>query len=232
MRLRAEDICWDSPAGRQLELLLGLLPAQPRLELTVFGSAPLQLFLDPTFLSADIDVFPSEESYPFLVDFVAAQGLDKEKSAFYIQVCDPRAFRSANDWRDRSVEVERHGHLLRFPHPWDILVSKLQRLDEKDVKAFELVIARTGHPTEEEFIKHLQKAVDLYRPKFDEEAGLGDMLNNTRLLWHTLWRKEIDVRARIIRPALERVRHDYDAGDPTLKTRLANLRVSRESSSS
>ncbi|MBI2924269.1 MAG: hypothetical protein HYY24_01030 [Verrucomicrobia bacterium] len=232
MSLKADSISWLAPAGRALDLLARSLPAEPKLVLTVFGSAPLQLLLDPSFLSGDVDLFPTEEAYDFLVNFVAAHEMDKKEAGFYIQVCDPRAFRSTTDWRDRAVEVERHGHTFRFPHPWDILVSKLQRLEEKDLKAFELVIARTGHPTEEEFVKHLQKAVDLYRPKFDEEAGLGDMLNNTRLLWHTLWRKEIDVRARIIRPALERVRHDYDAGDPTLKTRLAHLRVSRESSSS
>ena len=100
-------------------------------------------------------------------------------------------------------------------HPWDVLVSKLQRLEEKDLEAFKLVIAKTGHPTEAEFSQLLQKAVDLYRPKFDEETARGDMMMNTRILWQTLWQKEIDVRAAIIRPALERSRHDE--GDP-LKT--------------
>jgi hypothetical protein len=84
--------------------------------------------------------------------------------------------------------------------------------------------------SEEEFTKHLQKAVDLYRPKFDEEASLGDIFNNTQLLWHTLWKKSIDVRAAIIRPALERSRHDYEAGDPSLKARLAKLRPPGKSS--
>src|SRR5437868_7311430 len=189
------------------------------------------MFLDPSFLSQDIDLYSREETWEFLSDFVAAHDLGKEKASFYIQVCDPRAFRTTADWRDRAVEVERHGHLFRFPHPWDILVSKLQRLEDKDLNAFQLVISRSGHPTEEEFKVHLQKAVDLYRPKFDEESGLGDMLNNTHLLWHTLWKKEIDVRAAIIRPALERIRHDYEVGDPSLKTRLANLRLPPSKSS-
>ena len=43
-----------------------------------------------------------------------------------------------------------------------MLVSKLQRLEEKDLQAFKLVIARTAHPTEDEFAHHLQEAVDLY----------------------------------------------------------------------
>lgn len=147
MDLKAADIDWDAPAGQKLDLLARSLPPKPRLELTVFGSAPLQLFLDRGFLSADIDVFPTEDAYTFLLDFVATHGMDKDKSDFYIQVCDPYAFRSTANWRDRALEVERHGHLFRFVHPWDILVSKLQRLDEKDIRAFQLVIARTGHPT-------------------------------------------------------------------------------------
>jgi len=51
------------------------------------------------------------------------------------------------------------------------------------------------------------------------------MMANTRILWQSLWQMEIDVRAEIIRPALERVQHDYDAGDASLKTRLKNLKL-------
>ncbi len=224
MDLKAEDIAWDAPAGRRLDLLARVLPANPRLELTVFGSAPLQLFLERDFVSADIDIFSSEERYSYLLEFVATQGLDNENEGLYIQVCDPFVFRSTVDWRDRVVESERHGHLFRFIHPWDILVSKLARLDKKDMEAFRLVIHITEHPTEEEFARHLQRAVDLYRPKFDEEGSPDDIFANTRRLWQSLWQKEIDVRARIIRPALERLRHDYEQGDPALKTRLANLK--------
>lgn len=177
-------------------------------------------------LSAGIDIFGDEATHDRLLDFVAQQGWTQEKSAqFYIQVCDPLAFKSTMDWRSRAIEAERHGHLFRFVHPWDVLVSKLQRLEEKDLNGFRLVVEKTGHPTEEEFARHLQLAVDLYRPKFDEESARGDRLMNTRLVWQTLWGKDIDVRARIIRPALERSEHDYRAIDPTLKTRLANLKL-------
>ncbi len=219
------SINWNCPAGRQLDLLASALSKSPRLEITVFGSAPLQLFIDSAFLSQDVDLFSDEDSYDLLERIVDENNLSKEKSKFYIQVCAHNAFRSTADWLKRAVQVERHGHLFRFVHPWDVLVSKLQRLEEKDMEAFKLVIAKTGHPTEAEFKRHLQKAVDLYRPKFDEETARGDMLLNTRILWQTLWQKEIDVRVEIIRPALARAQHDYDEGDPTLKTRLANLKL-------
>jgi len=225
MDFQANNIAWRSPAGRRLDAFARSLPPEPKLDITVFGSTSIQLFVDEAFLSVDIDLFGSEESYDFLLDFVEAHGLTKAKAAYYIQVCDPYAFKSSADWRVRAVETELHGHLFRFVHPWDVLVSKLQRLEEKDLEAFKLVIAKTGHPTEHEFLLHLQKAVDLYRPKFDEESARGDMFANTRELWKILWNKEIDVRAAIIRPALARAVHDPEPPDPNLKTRLANLKL-------
>jgi hypothetical protein len=224
----AKNIDWNASAGQQLDALARALPRQPRFIITVFGSAPLQLLIDRTFLSEDIDILSSEEQWDFLVNFIKEKGWGKDQTDFYIQVCDPKAFDSTRNWLARTVQVERHGHLFCFVHPWDVLVSKLQRLEEKDVEAFKLVISKTGHPTEAEFIKHLQKAVDLYRPKFDEETARGDMFLNTREIWKILWNKEIDVRAAIIRPALERSRHDYVPPDQSLKTRLANLKLPPE----
>ncbi len=153
-------------------------------------------------------------------------GTTGESEQCDVRICDPLAFKSTFDWRARAIEVERHGHLFRFVHPWDVLVSKLQRLEEKDLDAFRLVIAKTGHPTEQEFLRHLQKAVDLYRPKFDEETQRGDMMANTRLLWQELWGRTIDPRAEIIRPAVERTNRAHSDFDPTLKEQLAKVKLS------
>lgn len=223
MEFKADKLDWNGNAGQRLDEFARRLPVQPRLELTVFGSAPLQLFVERSFMSEDIDLFSDETTTDFLDHFVELNHWGKGQTDFYIQICDPLAFKSTLDWRSRAIEVGRHGHLFRFVHPWDVLVSKLQRLEEKDLNAFRLVVEKTGHPTEEEFVRHLQLAVDLYRPKFDEESAGGDMLMNTRLVWQTLWGKDIDVRARIIRPALERSEHEYRTADLSLKTRLANL---------
>jgi hypothetical protein len=87
-----------------------------------------------------------------------------------------------------------------FPHPIDILASKISRGEEKDFEAFEEVIAKTGHPTEEELLDSLICAVHLYRPGYDETAP-GDPITNTRLLWKRLFGRDIDVRQEIIAAA-------------------------------
>ena len=223
MVFAAEHIDWQTNAGRLLDRLAATLPSAPRLEINIFGSAPLQLFVERTFVSEDVDIFAAEDGWLPLERFVSEQGWGKGQTDFYIQVCDPLAFKSTFDWRARAIEAERYGHLFRFVHPWDVLVSKLQRLEEKDLDAFRLVIAKTGHPTEQELLRHLQKAVDLYRPKFDEETQRGDMMMNTRLLWRELWGRDIDPRAEIIRPAVERTNRAHSDFDPTLKDRLATV---------
>ncbi|MDB6039344.1 MAG: hypothetical protein JWM99_3185 [Verrucomicrobiales bacterium] len=224
MEFGAENLDWLGKSGKRLDEFAERLPSERRMQITVFGSTPLQLFVERSFLSEDIDLFGDDSTTDFLTQFVAANNWAKDQTDFYIQVCDPLAFKSTTDWAIRAIPVERHGHLFRFVHPWDVLVSKVQRLEEKDLNAFRIVIEKTGHPTEEELVRHLQLAVDLYRPKFDEESTRGDMLTNTNLLWHELWGKDIDVRARIIRPALERAEREYGEVDGNLKHRLENLR--------
>jgi len=165
--------------------------------------------VDPSLLSADIDVFsPTEE----MVEFVRAAGLDRGHTDFYVQVSSELNFRTSQRWKGRTQSVQVENVTLVFPHPIDILIAKLNRLDDKDVRAFEVVRARTGHPTEEELIKELQLAVDLFRPSFDEEMG-HDMANNCRRLWPLIFGREIDPRAEIISPALAIRKAGY--GEPT-----------------
>ncbi len=103
-------------------------------------------------------------------------------------------------------------------------MSKIGRLETKDIEAFRLVIEKTGHPTADEFKSHLQLAVDLYRPQFDEEQG-SDYTAKTQALWREIFGTTIDVRREIIAPALARRQSGYGAGagDPNLKQRLKDL---------
>jgi hypothetical protein len=198
----------ETPAGRMLRRLASLLPQGREFQITVFGSAPLQIAVDPTLTSADVDVFSDFEE---LNEIVMRAGLGTNQADFYIQVSSELNFRTSPRWKDRTQSARIGNCTFIFPHPIDILIAKLNRLDEKDLRAFRSVIAKTGHPTETELIKELQLAVDLFRPSFDEEQG-HDMANNCRRLWPLIYGREIDPRAEIIAPALKIRREGY--GEP------------------
>jgi len=198
----------STPAGVALNKLVGHLPTSGQFRITLFGSAPIQILVDPSLLSSDVDMFSDFEG---LAEFVGAAGMHQDQSDFYIQVCSELNFRTSPRWRSRVQSVEIRNCTVELPHPIDILIAKLNRLEEKDLEAFRVVLRKTGHPTEEEMIRELQLAVDLFRPDFDEENG-HDMLGNCRRLWPEIFGREIDPRQEIIVPALKLRREGY--GEP------------------
>jgi len=205
----AGSIDLTTRAGQLIQQLIAALPQDRSFEITVFGSAPLQIMIDSRLNSADVDLFSDWEH---LREFVERAGFGQDKAAFYIQVNSELNFRTSPRWRDRVRTTKVANCTLRFPHPIDILIAKLNRLDEKDPEAFRVVMRKTGHPTEAELIHELQMAVDLFRPSFDEEQG-HDMANNCRRLWPIIYAREIDPRVEIIAPALQKRREGY--GEPT-----------------
>jgi len=199
----------NTPAGETLRKLADILPQTRPLRITLFGSAPLQLSIDPTLLSGDVDIFSDEE---FLADAVERAGLSEKQHKPGFQVCSELNFRTSPRWKDRIRSVQIRNVTFIVPHPYDILIAKLNRLEDKDLLAFRTVLAKTGHPTETELFKELQLAVDLFRPPFDEEQG-HDMANNCRRLWPLIYGREIDPRVEIIAPALAIRKAGY--GEPT-----------------
>lgn len=212
------DINWQCPAGIVLKKFIDALPAGSSFEITVFGSAPLQLGLDSSFLSGDVDIFKRDE----FVEVVKRANLEKGSAPIYIELTEATVFVASPAWSNRAHRQKMGSHTLVFPHPIDILVSKLKRLAPKDMKAFQLVREKTGHPTELEMITALQDVVDIYRPAFDEEAEAGDPMANTVRLFEELFGRKIDVRSEIIVPALQRRREAYGLNRPDFKSRLSD----------
>lgn len=198
-----------TPAGETLRKLAAVLPKTRSYRITLFGSAPLQLSIEPSLLSGDVDIFSDEES---LAGIIERAGLGEKQYRPGFQVCSELNFRTSPRWQSRTRSAEIDDVTFIIPHPYDILIAKLNRLDEKDLNAFRAVIAKTGHPTEAELIQELQLAVDLFRPSFDEEQG-HDMANNCRRLWPLIYGREIDPRREIISPALAIRKAGY--GEPT-----------------
>lgn len=207
------EINWDTPAGRALRKFFAVLPTDRHFRLTLYGSAPLQLTLDPHWLSADIDLFSNDDED--LAGWVARAGLNKEAGEFYLEPGFELSFRTSPRWRDRA-RVYPLGHVtLTLPHPLDILIGKL----DQDLLAFRRVIELTGHPTERELSEELQNAVDLFRPSFDAESP-NRYPENTRRLWRELFGKELDLRRDLIEPALARRAAGYGAPPPGYKRSL------------
>jgi hypothetical protein len=212
------ELNFDTPAGRTLDRLVQALPKDRAWTIIVFGSSPLQLALDPNFLSGDVDVISSTD----IQDHCHRAELLKGQTELYVEPCTPAAFTASPDWPVRACEIKREHVTFILPHPIDILVSKIKRLEEKDLQAFRLVRAKTGHPTEEELLVALRRIVDVYRPSFDEEAG-GDPRHNTVALWEELFRKPINVATQIIAPALEERRRNYGPQGSELRDALRKV---------
>src|SRR5881296_3414633 len=97
------EINWDTPAGRVLDKLVDSLPPSRPWRIIVFGSSPLQLTVDPTFLSADVDVIASEN----IETFCRAAGLLEGQAPVYIELCTAAAFIVSADWTIRACETQR-----------------------------------------------------------------------------------------------------------------------------
>ena len=121
------------------------------------------------------------------------------------------SFRTTPLMAERAKVVSLGQVTVTIPHPLDILIGKLGRLDAKDLLAFRRVIDLTGHPIREELLQELRNAVDLFRPAFDDESPNLYPGNAVRL-WRELWQAPLDVGRDIVAPALARRRAGY--GDP------------------
>jgi len=211
------EIDWTTPAGQLLQRFLATLPEDRPFHLTLFGSAPLQLTVDRQLMSGDVDLFSDDDED--LSALIAAAKLDKTHGGFYLEPGFELSFRTSPRWRQRAKSVQRRNVTLTIPHPLDILIGKLNRLDSKDENAFERIRQLTGHPTSAELKLELQHAVDLFRPAFDEDSP-NRYPENTRRLWREVFNEEIDVRREIIEPAIARRKQGYGEEPPDYKRAL------------
>lgn len=211
------EIDWATPAGQLLQKFLATLPAHRPFHLTLYGSAPLQLTVDRQLMSGDVDLFSDDDED--LSTLITAAKLDRTHGGFYLEPGFELSFRTSPRWRQRAKTVRLGNVTLTIPHPLDILIGKLDRLDAKDLKAFERTLQLTGHPTAAELKHELQNAVDLFRPAFDDDAP-NRYPENVRKLWRELFHADIDIRREIIEPAVSRRKQGYGETPPDYKRTL------------
>ena len=230
----------NTPAWRTLQNLLAEAPPSPdQNRLIVFGSAALQLTVANELLSADIDISldvvtvgPRAISTPRAEEHLRRTATKVNaalsKDLPYIQVCHWMTFQPANRWERRAFEKTEGAWRLVYPHPYDILFSKLRRAEIKDIEAFRLIIERTGHPTEAEFIQLCTENYRDFEPRLraapshlPEVVPSHDLRSNTVRLWQAIWGRPIDIDREISRPALQQLQADWVDYDPSLADELA-----------
>jgi hypothetical protein len=69
-----QKIDLNTPAGETLRKLAEVLPKTRPFRITLFGSAPLQISIEPTLLSGGVDIFSDEE---FLGEIIQRAGLSE-----------------------------------------------------------------------------------------------------------------------------------------------------------
>src|SRR4051812_2493311 len=114
------QIHWDGPAGKVIIELAEAINASEfaasPVFVTVFGSAPLQLCLEPNFVSVDVAIFSSTD----LRQLIQRAQLAKGQSSVYVEQTDEIVFSASTSWRERAFSVQRGAVTFSFPHPLDI----------------------------------------------------------------------------------------------------------------
>ncbi|MGI8966531.1 MAG: hypothetical protein ACR2H1_10655, partial [Limisphaerales bacterium] len=87
----AGSINLNTPAGQLLGKLIALLPPEKHFNITVFGSAPIQITVDSALTSADVDLFSDSEE---LDEIVKRNRMGAGQTEFYIQFCSELNFRT------------------------------------------------------------------------------------------------------------------------------------------
>ena len=207
------ELNWDCNAGRVVDALLKeLLSEGGDWLVNIFGSAPLQIAYASNFLSADVDASVAWNKEPEFDRAISRAGLARGSSPVYVQHCKEAAFRTSPKWKDRACVHRRDSVTIRFAHPIDILIGKIHRLEPKDLKAFELVRAITGEPTETALLQELRDAPDLFSLAHVPAAGEKAFSENVAILWPLFFGREIDVEGEITTPARAILKRNYDQG--------------------
>ena len=205
---------WQTPVGEKIDLFLKAVAERfPGYSETIliFGSATIQLRLDPSFNSADADLRVNSrdiEDFKALSEELGMGKSGKDGGLFYLDICPAMAFRSTEDWWSRAHTETRHGLKIMIPQVRDILVGKLHRYRKpdqqgvvpKDLRAFVRIRELTGHPTEQELLDDLLLCPHAWNLQLN--GNVTDFRLNIEDLWPVLFNKPLSVAEQIIKPLI------------------------------
>ncbi len=122
------EVDWSTPAGRLLRRFFDGLPTDRRFHFILFGSAPLQLTLNRSWTSAGVDFFSDDDEDHH--ERIRLLGLGKGQADLYLEPGYRLSFRTTPLMAERAKLVSLGHVTLTIPHPLDILIAKLARLDD------------------------------------------------------------------------------------------------------
>lgn len=214
---------WDTLAGRVLDTFFEAVHrALPDFQqpLTIFGSAPIQLCLDESFASADVDIMVLEgvEALRRIAAESGVGGAGTIRANYGVQICPPQLFRPTPHYLQRAHIETRHGLRIIIPHLRDILIAKLHRsrvdgqqsIVAKDRRAFQRVRELSaGHPTREELLADLVACEPCFR--MPQDGSVNAFRLNAQDVLAELYQHTLDLQRDIIDPAARQSQHPDSA---------------------
>src|ERR1051326_6576659 len=109
------DLDWSTPAAALLRELAAALPPEEHLEIAVYGSAPLQMTVDPNLLSADVDIFSTDDQD--LNPLLETMRLGKSRTGLHFEASFELSFKASPRWRGRARTIAVGNATFIIPHP-------------------------------------------------------------------------------------------------------------------
>ena len=105
-------------------------------EIVVFGSSALAFWMQNPPASRDVDVWCTPTERGHAVDALMGElSWYHETHGMFVEVWAPETFAAPLRWRDRArtlTMAEHAGVTIVLPHPHDVLMAKLERMEPKD----------------------------------------------------------------------------------------------------
>lgn len=113
-------------------------------ELVVFGSAALAFWLGDPPQSRDVDVWTTPPEKGDAIEALMGElSWYHEKFSIHAEVWGPETFKAPPRWRERAKQFSFDGLpsvRVVCPHPHDVVLAKLERMDPKDRVHIEQVL--------------------------------------------------------------------------------------------
>lgn len=114
-------------------------------EIVVFGSSALAFWMKRPPRSRDVDMWIDPEDQGHAVTALMGElSWYHDKHSIHAEVWAPETFAAPLDWRERSKRLamtENPKVSIELPHPHDVMMAKLERMEVKDREHIVAILA-------------------------------------------------------------------------------------------